>query len=79
MKKLDNDLAMASLGRIVLEPFVDAWVLMLVLGGISHQTGWHTAISYWVAFLLCHAALALIPYGTQSAVYLKAIAEKNGR
>lgn len=42
--------------------FFDAWILMLALGGLSHQLHIpRLAISYWSAWLVMIVSICLIP------------------
>lgn len=49
----------------LMSPFIDGFVLMLALGGLSHQLHKpHIAIAYWSCVLIALAAMCVFPSTT---------------
>lgn len=58
--------------------FFDAWILMLVLGGLSSNLGIpRLSVSYWTALLIMIAANCILPQNFSTNAYLKQIMNKD--
>lgn len=59
------------LKSIFLNPIVDAWILMLSLGGLAEQLNKPAlAISYWSSLLVIIISICIIPMNYRTNAYL---------
>lgn len=74
--KLDTEVFAEGFVNQILNPFFDAWILMLALGGISSQLHIpRLAIGYWPSLLIIIASIVLFYQGYQTNARLKQIAK----
>lgn len=76
-KQLERAVSVEIWGSALGAIFGDSWILMLALGGLSHQL--HVprlALAYWSCVLIVIVGIAILPQGIRSAAYLRWIAER---
>lgn len=75
-KRADKEIML----NIYLAPFFDAWVIMMCLGGLSHQQHLpRLALSYWSCLLIIVISIAILPQNWRTSAYLKQIMLKVGK
>lgn len=76
MKKFYNKVSSEAAIAQFSSPFVDGWIIMLALGGLSHQLNIPSlAIGYWSCVLIQLIAIAILPSTFTITSYVRNLAK----